>query len=108
MERSYFITVALGFSSISPFRHFAISPFRHFAISCFKHAPLGNLGNAYKSLGDYRKAIECNKKDMKIATDIRDRAAEGRTYGSLGNAYDSLGVLSSPGQFIRPSSFFIS
>ena len=25
----------------------------------------------------------------------------------LGNAYDSLGVLSSPGQFIRPSSFFI-
>ena len=36
MERSYFITVALGFSSISPFRHFAISPFRHFAISPFR------------------------------------------------------------------------
>ena len=39
MERSYFITVALVFSSISPFRYFVISPFRHFAISCFKHAP---------------------------------------------------------------------
>ena len=46
-------------------------------------------------------------KKMKIAIDIRDRAAEGRTYGSLGNAYDSLGVWSSPGQFIRPSSFFL-
>ena len=67
----------------------------------------GNLGNAYKSLGNYRKVIECIEKDMKIAIDIRDRAAEGRTYGSLGNAYDSLGILSSPGQFIRHSSFFI-
>ena len=67
----------------------------------------GNLGNAYKSLGDYRKAIECNEKDMKIAMDIRHWAAEGRTDESLGNAYDSLGVLSFPGHFIRPSPFFI-
>ena len=44
---------------------------------------------------------------MKIAIDIRDRAAEGRTYGGLGNTYDSLGVWSSLGQFMRPSSFFI-
>ena len=44
-------------------------------------------------------------KKIKIAIDIRDQAAEGRTYGSLGNAYDSLGVWSSPRQFIRPSSF---
>ena len=65
----------------------------------------GNIGNAYKSLGNYRKVIECIEKDMKIAIDIRDRAAEGRTYGSIGNAYDSLGVLSSPGQFTRHSSF---
>ena len=36
MERSYFITVALVFSSISPFRYFVISPFRHFAISPFR------------------------------------------------------------------------
>mgnify|MGYP000226481867 FL=1 len=32
-------------------------------------------------------------KKMKIAIDIRDRAVERRTYGSLGNAYDSLGEL---------------
>ena len=67
----------------------------------------GNLGNACKSLGGYRKVIEFNEKDMNIAIDIRDWAAEGRTYGILGNAYDSLGVLSCLGQFIRPSSFFI-
>ena len=36
VERSYFITVALGFSSISPFRYFAISSFRHFVISPFR------------------------------------------------------------------------
>ena len=66
----------------------------------------GNLGNGYKSLGDYRKAIECIKKDMKIAVYIRDRAAEGRTYGSLGNAYDSLGVWSSPGLFINKLKFY--
>ena len=28
VERSYFIIVALVFSSISPFRYFVISPFR--------------------------------------------------------------------------------
>ena len=51
----------------------------------------GNLGNAYDSLGDFRKAIEYHKKHLKIAIEIGDRAGEGRTYGSLGNAYRSLG-----------------
>ena len=37
VERSYFITVALDFSSISPFRYFAISSFRYFVISPFRH-----------------------------------------------------------------------
>ena len=59
-----------------------------------------NLDHACKSL----VGIEYMKK-IKIAIDIRDQAAEGRTYESLGNAYDSLGVWSFPGQFIRPSSF---
>ena len=46
-------------------------------------------------------------KKMKIAIDIRDGFVKERTYRSFDNAYDSLGVWSSPGQFIRPSSFFI-
>ncbi|XP_044180420.1 tetratricopeptide repeat protein 28-like, partial [Acropora millepora] len=54
----------------------------------------GNLGNAYQSLGDYRKAIEYHEKKLKIAIEIGDRGGEGGaygTYGNLGNAYWSLG-----------------
>ena len=51
----------------------------------------GNLGNAYKLLGDYQKAIEYHEKDLKIAKEIGDRAGEGGAYGNLGNAYQSLG-----------------
>ena len=51
----------------------------------------GNLGNAYQSLGDYRKAIEYHEKDLKIDIEIGDRSGEGGAYGNLGNAYQSLG-----------------
>ena len=34
----------------------------------------GNLGNAYQSLGDYRKGIEDHEKLLKIAIEIGDRA----------------------------------
>ena len=33
----------------------------------------GNIGNAYQSLGDYRKAIDYHKKRLKIAKEIGDR-----------------------------------
>ena len=51
----------------------------------------GNLGNAYKSLCDFRKAIEYHEKHLKIAIEIGDVAGEGAAYGDLGNAFDSLG-----------------
>ena len=51
----------------------------------------GNLGNAYVSLGDFRKALDYHEKHLKIAIEFGDRAGEGRSYGSLGNAYQSLG-----------------
>ncbi|XP_067028300.1 tetratricopeptide repeat protein 28-like [Acropora muricata] len=51
----------------------------------------GNLGIAYRSLGDYRKAIEYLEKQMKIAIEIGDRGGEGGAYGNLGTAYRSLG-----------------
>ena len=52
----------------------------------------GNLGNAYLSLNDYRKAIEYLEKQLKIAIEIGNRGGEGGGYGSLGLAYNSLGV----------------
>lgn len=54
-------------------------------------AILGNLGNAYDSLGDYRKAIEFQQKSLAIAQELGDRLGEGTVYGNLGNAYYSLG-----------------
>ena len=50
-----------------------------------------NLGNAFVSLGDFRKAIEYHEKHLKIAIEIGDRAGEGGAYGNLGNAFYSLG-----------------
>ena len=54
-------------------------------------AAYGNLGIAYRSLGDYRKSIEYLEKVLKIVIEIGDRAGEGAAYGNLGNAYGSLG-----------------
>ena len=56
----------------------------------------GNLGSAYRSLGDYRKAIDYHEKRLKIAIEIGDRRGEGGAYGNLGNAYDSLGDYRKP------------
>ena len=46
-----------------------------------------NLGNDYRSLGDYRRAINCQEKHLKIAIEIGDRGGEGAAYGNLGKAY---------------------
>ena len=51
----------------------------------------GNLGCAYDTMGDFRKAIEHHEKHLKIALEIGDLAGEGGTYGNLGTAYQSLG-----------------
>ncbi|NEP76760.1 MAG: tetratricopeptide repeat protein [Okeania sp. SIO3B3] len=52
---------------------------------------LGNLGNAYWSLGEYEKAIEYHQQHLQIARKISDRSEEGRALGSLGMPYFSLG-----------------
>ena len=58
---------------------------------CGEGQDYGNLGNAYWSLGDYRKAIEYQEQYLKIAIEIGDRGGEGGAYGNLGRAYHSLG-----------------
>ena len=50
-------------------------------------AGYGNLGNAYQSLGEYRKAIEHREKHLKFSIEIGDKGGEGIAYGNLGNAY---------------------
>jgi len=54
-------------------------------------AALGNLGNAYLSLGQYDRAIEFYTQGLAIAQEIGDRNGEGTWLGALGIAYDNLG-----------------
>ncbi|XP_068677558.1 tetratricopeptide repeat protein 28-like [Montipora foliosa] len=52
---------------------------------------IGNLGKAYNSLGNFKRAIEYCEQHLSIATEVGDRAGEGKANGNLGNAYLSLG-----------------
>ena len=54
-------------------------------------AALGNLGNAYSSLGQHKKALEHYKLALGISRDIGDREGEATNLCSLGSAYHSLG-----------------
>ncbi|MGB7248082.1 MAG: tetratricopeptide repeat protein, partial [Phormidesmis sp.] len=51
---------------------------------------LGNLGIAYRSLGDYRQAIDCYQQSLVIQREIGDRKGIADSLCNLGNAYNSL------------------
>jgi tetratricopeptide (TPR) repeat protein len=51
---------------------------------------LGNLGIAYKNLGDPRRAIGYHEQALVIEREIGDRNGEGNALGNLGVAYDIL------------------
>ena len=51
----------------------------------------GNIGNDYRSLGNFKEAVECHKLRLAITKEVGDRAGEGSAYGDLGNTYNSLG-----------------
>ena len=50
-----------------------------------------SLYNYYRSLGDFNRAIEYHNQDLRIAKELSDRAAEGRSNRNLGNVYHSHG-----------------
>jgi tetratricopeptide (TPR) repeat protein len=52
---------------------------------------LGNLGNAYNSLGQYQQAFEYHQQALAISREIGDRRGEGTHLGNLGIAYHNLG-----------------
>ena len=52
---------------------------------------LGNLGNAYRNLGEVTRAIEYYQQWLTIAREIDDRRGEGNALGNLGNAYADQG-----------------
>ena len=56
-------------------------------------AALGNLGNAYNSLGEYRQAIEFHEQHLQIAREIGDRRGEGMALGNLGSTLAKLGEI---------------
>ncbi|MDF5725606.1 MAG: CHAT domain-containing protein, partial [Rhizonema sp. PD37] len=47
-------------------------------------ASLGNLGNAYNNLGDYKKAIDYHNQQLAIARAIGDRLGESHSLNNLG------------------------
>ena len=50
-----------------------------------------NLGSAYDSLGEFRRAIEFYQLSLPIAVETGNKDLKGRVYNNLGSAYDSLG-----------------
>ncbi|HVT19012.1 MAG TPA: tetratricopeptide repeat protein [Thermoanaerobaculia bacterium] len=52
---------------------------------------LGNLGVAYRILGEHDRAIELFEQHLAIAREIGDRRGEGTAIGNLGTAYAALG-----------------
>ena len=54
-------------------------------------AVLGNLGLAYRNLGQVKKAIKYYEYGLAISRDVGDRHNEGNYLGNLGTAYSDLG-----------------
>jgi tetratricopeptide (TPR) repeat protein len=50
-----------------------------------------SIGNTYRSLGQYQRAIHFHQQHNEIAREISDRNGEANSLGNLGNAYYSLG-----------------
>ena len=48
------------------------------------------LGTTYKSLNDFRRAMECHEKELSIAKEVGDRKGKGVAYLHIGDVHKSL------------------
>ena len=69
----------------------------------FEGTVYNNLGLAYKSLGEVRKAIEFYQLSLTIATETGDKDGKGSVYNNLGSAYKSLGEVRKAIEFYQLS-----
>ena len=76
-----------------PLLESALAAARRLGNRSYEDVHLGNLGIAYKNLGEPRRAIEYYEQQLPITHEIGDRRGEGNTLGNLGNAYADLGEL---------------
>ena len=52
---------------------------------------IGNIGNSYRDLGQYQKAIQHYEMCLKIAKEIGDKPGKGSAIANLGSCYRCLG-----------------
>ena len=62
-----------------------------------------NLGIAYYSLGEFKKALEFYQMGLGIAKETGNRDSVGKAYGNLGVAYWALGVREKASDYFRES-----
>jgi tetratricopeptide (TPR) repeat protein len=74
-----------------PWLEAALTAARQLKDSASEEMHSGNLGNAYRDLGETQRAVELYEQALVIAREIGDRHGEGNALDSLGTAYKNLG-----------------
>jgi len=56
-----------------------------------ERAHLGNLGTAYRSVGENRRAIQCYERHLQMARELKDSRSEEQDLANIGDAYECVG-----------------
>jgi len=68
---------------------------------------LGNLGNAYKDVGDTQRAIQFYEQTLLILRELGDRRREGSVLNNLGNVFRELGETQHAMQFYEQALLIV-